>query len=126
MSTVDSAWILNAQMLASLGLHAIIELVFAVLALTLIRAYRPRGGLMLGGAILVGLVLTTGMRIAWPVAFAVADKVIGFDQYVWVPAGLSAVDMVVEAGVRIVQIGAIVAVAMDPGPIADDDDPPRL
>lgn len=126
MSIADSAWLLNVELLASLGLRVLIELVFAGLALTLIRARRPRGGLLLFAAVLVGVTLTCATTIAYPVAFNLVDATIGYDKILWVQIGLNVMNTVTGAAARLMEIGAVVAVAMDPGPAGEADEPPPL
>lgn len=126
MSVADSAWLLDVELVASLATHVVIELVFAGLAITVVRAYRPRGGVLLFAAILGGMLLTSAVTIAYPLAYKLVDNVIGVEQYIWVQTGLGLVNTFIDAVVRIAQIGAVIAVAADPGPIADHDDPPAL
>lgn len=126
MSIADSAWLLNVEFAASLVLHVAIEVVFAGLAITIIRARRPRGGLLLFAAVLIGLMLTIATTIAYPIAFRLVDTVFGVDNIIFVQVGLHVTSSLAGAFARVMQIGAVVAVAMDPGPSGDLDDPSPL
>lgn len=126
MSIADGTWLLTLQFVSVLGLNVLIELVFAGLAITVIRARRPRGGLLLFGAVLVGLVLTSATSVAYPVLFGRLVELVDTESFVGVQVGLNLVSSFIHAVVRIVEIAAIVAVALDPGPGGDVDEPRPL
>jgi uncharacterized membrane protein len=125
VSTAQNAWMLTAEHVGAVGLHLIIESLFALLAVTVVRQHRPRGGLVLFGVIAVGMVVTTAWMIAWPVLFALVADQVPMDQILVFQAAMGGVSTLISAVIRVAEIVAVVVVAVDPDRAnAPDDAPP--